>query len=77
MDKGSHDYYRAKWTGKKWLKTYLGNGGGHFHQTPGLEKCYSAGMAMNGRMLLKRESRVTCLVDTIRPASSRVYFIIS
>ncbi|MEY8244927.1 BNR-4 repeat-containing protein [Heminiphilus faecis] len=46
-DKGSHDYYRAKWTGKKWLKTYLGNGGGHFHQTPGLEKCYSAGMAID------------------------------
>lgn len=46
-DKGSHDYYRAKWTGKEWRKTYLGNGGGHFHQTPGLEKCYSAGMAID------------------------------
>lgn len=46
-DKESHDYYSAKWNGKKWQKTFLENGGGHFHQTPGLEKCYSGGMAID------------------------------
>lgn len=46
-DKDSHDYYHAKWTGEKWQKTFLSNAGGHFHQTPGLEKCYSGGMAID------------------------------
>ena len=27
--------------------TFLANAGGHFHQTPNLEKCYSAGMAID------------------------------
>lgn len=47
QDKSSHDYYYAEWDGTAWKKTFLINGGGHFHQTPNLEKCYSAGMAMN------------------------------
>lgn len=46
-DKESHDYYYAKWNGNEWKKTFLANAGGHFHQTPGLEKCYSAGMAID------------------------------
>lgn len=46
-DKESHDYYYAKWNGSEWKKTFLANAGGHFHQTPGLEKCYSAGMAID------------------------------
>lgn len=46
-DKESHDYYYAKWNGDEWKKTFLANAGGHFHQTPGLEKCYSAGMAID------------------------------
>jgi len=46
-DKSSHDYYYAKWTGSDWRKTFLANGGGHFHQTPGLELCYSGGMAID------------------------------
>lgn len=46
-DKESHDYYIAKWNGHEWKKTFLANGGGRFHQTPSLEKCYSAGMAID------------------------------
>ncbi len=46
-NKESHDYYYAKWNGHKWKKTFLINAGGHFHQTPNLEKCYSAGMAID------------------------------
>lgn len=46
-DKESHDYYYAKWNGNEWKKTFLTHAGGHFHQTPGLEKCYSAGMAID------------------------------
>lgn len=45
--KDSHDYYYARWDGNKWQKSFLANGGGHFHQTPGLEKCYSGGMAID------------------------------
>lgn len=46
-DKSSHDYYYARWTGSGWKKTFLCNAGGHFHQTPHLEECYSAGMAID------------------------------
>ena len=45
--KESHDYYYARWDGSRWQTTFLANGGGHFHQTPGLEKCYSGGMAID------------------------------
>lgn len=45
--KDSHDYYFAQWTGKAWQKTFLANAGGQFHQTTGLEKCYSSGMSLN------------------------------
>ena len=45
--KTSHDYYYAKWTGNEWKKIFLANGGGHFHQTPNLEMCYSGGMAID------------------------------
>ena len=46
-DKNSHDYYYAKWNGHEWKKTFLANAGGHFHQTPNSEKCYSAGMTID------------------------------
>lgn len=46
-DKKSHDYYYAGWDGHEWKKTFLANAGGHFHQTLNLEKCYSAGMAID------------------------------
>ncbi len=45
--KDSHDYYYVRWDGYQWQKTFLANGGGHFHQTPELEKCYSGGMAID------------------------------
>ena len=45
--KTSHDYYYVKWTGSEWKKTFLCNAGGHFHQTPTTEKCYSGGMAID------------------------------
>ncbi|WP_083985178.1 BNR-4 repeat-containing protein [Geofilum rubicundum] len=47
-DKQSHNYYHARWNGTEWVKTFLANGGGAFHQTPGLEQCYSGGMALDG-----------------------------
>lgn len=46
-DKNTHNYYYAKWTGTEWRKTFLANGGGKFHQTSGLELCYSGGMAID------------------------------
>ena len=46
-NKNSHDYYHVKWTGSEWRKTFLTNAGGKFHQTPGLELCYSGGMAID------------------------------
>lgn len=46
-DKKTHNYYYAKWTGTEWRKTFLANGGGHFHQSAGLELCYSGGMAID------------------------------
>ncbi|MFV0521752.1 MAG: BNR-4 repeat-containing protein [Mangrovibacterium sp.] len=46
-DKSLHDYYRLSWTGKAWQKTFLTHAGGHFHQTPNIEKCYSGGMAID------------------------------
>lgn len=47
VDKKSHEYYYGRWTGKDWQKTFLVNGGGHFHQTQNLEMCYSGGMAID------------------------------
>lgn len=46
-DKSKHDYYYAQWTGSEWRKTFLCHAGGHFHQTPTTERCYSGGMAID------------------------------
>lgn len=46
-DKTSHDFYYVRWHNKEWRKTFIGNAGGHFHQTENLEKCYSSGMAID------------------------------
>ena len=46
-DKRSHDFYYVRWTGKAWQKTFIGNSGGHYHQSPDIERCYSAGMAID------------------------------
>lgn len=45
--KDTHEYFHIKWTGETWKLTFLENGGGHFHQTPGIEKCYSGGMTID------------------------------
>lgn len=47
VDKKSHDYFHVRWTGTEWQKTFLSNAGGHFHQTPETENCYSGGMAID------------------------------
>lgn len=47
-DKKSHNYYLARWSGKEWKKQFIAHGGSHFHQSPDIEKCYSAGMAIDG-----------------------------
>ncbi|MCW3787014.1 BNR repeat-containing protein [Plebeiibacterium sediminum] len=57
-DKTSHDYYYAKWNGESWTKTFLANGGGHFHQSPNIENCYSGGMAIDDQ----NTSEVYCSV---------------
>lgn len=46
-DKSSHHYYYARWTGSAWQRTFVADGGGKFHQTSGLELCYSGGMAID------------------------------
>lgn len=47
QDKKNHDYYYAKWNGNAWQNVFVANGGGQFHQTPGVEMCYSGGMAVD------------------------------
>ena len=46
-DKTAHDYYYIRWTGNDWQKTFLSHAGGHFHQSPGIEQCYSGGMTID------------------------------
>lgn len=46
-DKTKHSYYYANWNGQKWNTTFLADAGGHFHQTPDTERCYSGGMAIS------------------------------
>lgn len=46
-DKSSHHYYYARWNGSSWQRTFVADGGGKFHQTNGLELCYSGGMAID------------------------------
>ncbi len=46
-DKKSHNYYIATRRGGKWDARMVAHGGGHFHQSPDIEHCYSGGMAIN------------------------------
>lgn len=46
-DKKQHDYYYLYWDGKAWKEIFLAHGGGHFHQSPDIEHCYSGGMAID------------------------------
>ncbi len=69
-DKMVHNYYYAKWTGSAWRKTFLAFGGGKFHQTAGLELCYSGGMAIDD----SHPNIVYCSVPVVG-ASGTVYEI--
>ncbi|MDR1555464.1 MAG: BNR repeat-containing protein [Tannerellaceae bacterium] len=68
--KDSHDYYYAKWTGKAWGLTFLTNAGGSFHQTPGIEACYSGGMSID-----KDYPDILYCSVPVDAASGRVYEI--
>lgn len=46
-DKTEHSYHYAHWTGKEWNIQFLSHAGGHFHQTPDREMCYSGGMTID------------------------------
>ncbi len=70
-DKTSHDYYYVQWDGQSWLKTFLSNGGGHFHQSPNIEKCYSGGMAIDNQ----NPKEVYCSVP-VQGKHGRIYEII-
>ncbi|WP_162150101.1 BNR repeat-containing protein [Saccharicrinis fermentans] len=70
-NKSSHDYYYARWNGEAWQKSFLANGGGHFHQSPNIEKCYSGGMAIDDQ----NTNEVYCSVP-VDGKFGRVYEII-
>ena len=46
-DKSMHDYYQIRWTDNSWQNTFIANAGGHFHQSPDIEKCYSGGLVID------------------------------
>ena len=71
-DKTSHNYYYARWTGTEWKKTFLANAGGHFHQTPNLEMCYSAGMALDP----EHPNEIYCSVPVVGISGKKVYEIV-
>ena len=70
-DKKVHDYYYVRWDGASWRSVFLGHGGGHFHQTPDIERCYSAGMAVDP----SRPDEVYCS-EPINGAFGRMYEIV-
>lgn len=70
-DKNKHDYYYARWTNDGWSKTFLCNGGGAFHQTPGLEKCYSGGMAID-----PEDTRIVYCSTPVKGQNGTVYELV-
>lgn len=70
-DKKSHNYYVARWDGKEWRKDFIAHAGGHFHQSPDIEHCYSAGMAINP----DNTSEIYCSVP-VDGANGRRYEIV-
>lgn len=70
-DKTKHDYYYVKWTGTAWQSTFLTHAGGHFHQTPDTERCYSAGMAIDKQ----QPEKVVCSVP-VEGIYGKVYELI-
>lgn len=70
-DKKSHNYYLARWDGKEWKKQFIAHAGGHFHQSPDIEHCYTAGMAIN----TDNTSEIYCSVP-VEGANGRKYEIV-
>lgn len=70
-DKNSHNYLVAKRKDGKWKVTNLAHGGGHFHQSKNLEKCYSGGMCLDP----ENPSIVYCSVP-VEGANGRMYEIV-
>ncbi len=46
-DKKSHNYYVAQRNSGKWRLSHVAYAGGHFHQSPQIEHCYSGGMSID------------------------------
>lgn len=46
-DKKKHEYYYVRWTGTEWQKIFVADAGGHFHQSPEIEHCYSGGLTID------------------------------
>ncbi len=46
-DKKSHNYYLARRIDGKWRINHIAYAGGHFHQSPEIEHCYSGGMSID------------------------------
>ena len=70
-DKTRHDYYYKYWDDRNWQELFLAHGGGHFHQSPDIEHCYSGGMAIDP----SAPSVVYCSVP-VEGASGRKYEIV-
>ncbi|MFO8001912.1 MAG: BNR-4 repeat-containing protein [Marinilabilia sp.] len=69
--KTSHDYYYARWTGDEWENIFLANAGGHFHQSPEIEHCYSGGMTLDDN----QPNNIYCSVP-INGKNGEIYEII-
>ncbi|GGF82974.1 BNR repeat-containing family member [Wenyingzhuangia marina] len=70
-DKSSHNYYHTKWNGKAWQQVFLTNAGGHFHQSPNIEKCYSGGMAID-----KENSNIMYVSKPVKGKYGEVYELV-
>lgn len=70
-DKKDHDYYWVTWDGNEWKKTFLADAGGHFHNSPDIEKCYSGGMTID-----KKNPRVVYGSVPVEGKHGKVYEIV-
>ncbi len=70
-DKKDHDYYWVTWDGNEWKKTFLADAGGHFHNSPEIEKCYSGGMTID-----KKNPRVVYGSVPVEGKHGKVYEIV-
>lgn len=71
VDKKNHNYYWVTWDGNEWKKTFLADAGGHFHNSPDIEKCYSGGMTID-----KKNPRVVYGSVPVEGKNGRMYEIV-